>query len=275
MSVSLGESRVVRVGGDREKFGRDLYEGILLWRLWTMLGWSDIRQRYRRSTLGPFWITISVSLFVAVIGFVYGYLFHMDMVFYVPYVAAGYTLWGFVSASAIESCSAFKEAERIIRQIKRPFSVYLLRVIWRNFIIYLHTVVILVPIYIILQVHVGFVTLLAIPGLLLVFINQVWLGLALAAINTRFNDVLQIITTAVQILLLSTPIMWPVSALGKANIIAQINPTFHLIEVVRGPLLGTAPTLLSWTVVIVIDILGLVVALLLLRRVSHRIVYWL
>lgn len=273
--TSPAAGSLVRVAGHREPFARDLYEGLLLWRLWTMLGWSDIRQRYRRSVLGPFWITFSVSVFVFVIGVIYGRLFHVDVPTYLPYIAAGYTLWGFISSSAIESCGAFSDSERIIRQIKRPFSIYVLRVLWRNFIIYLHTVVILIPIYAFFPVPVGVVTLLAIPGFLLLFINQIWLGIALAAINTRFHDVLQIVTTGAQIVLLSTPIMWPVSALGGASIIAQINPAFHFIEVVRAPLLGATPALLSWIVVLTTDVFGLALALLLLRRVSHRIVYWL
>jgi ABC-type polysaccharide/polyol phosphate export permease len=33
---------------------RDLFSAFKVWPLWTMLGWNDIRQRYRRSTLGPF-----------------------------------------------------------------------------------------------------------------------------------------------------------------------------------------------------------------------------
>jgi hypothetical protein len=41
---------------------RDLLSGICAWSFWTMLGWNDIRQRYRRSVLGPFWITISMPV---------------------------------------------------------------------------------------------------------------------------------------------------------------------------------------------------------------------
>ncbi|MGH3635130.1 MAG: ABC transporter permease, partial [Mycobacterium sp.] len=34
---------------------RDLVDGFRRRELWLHLGWQDIKQRYRRSVLGPFW----------------------------------------------------------------------------------------------------------------------------------------------------------------------------------------------------------------------------
>jgi ABC-type polysaccharide/polyol phosphate export permease len=69
--------------------------------------------------------------------------------------------------------------------------------------------------------------------------------------------------------------MWPVSALGPAVIIANINPLHHLIEVVRAPMLGETPPLLSWVAAVVCAIAGWTVAILLLRRATQRLVFWL
>ena len=54
---------------------QDLYHGLGSFRLWTLLGWLDIRQRYARSMLGPFWITLSMGVMVGSMGVVYGTLF--------------------------------------------------------------------------------------------------------------------------------------------------------------------------------------------------------
>lgn len=43
---------------------RDLAVGLYDWNLWTSLGWLDVKQRYRRAVLGPYWITISMCVFV-------------------------------------------------------------------------------------------------------------------------------------------------------------------------------------------------------------------
>src|SRR5688572_27507141 len=49
----------------------DILASLSNWRLWTMLGWLDIRQRYRRSMLGAFWITISMAIMVVALGILY------------------------------------------------------------------------------------------------------------------------------------------------------------------------------------------------------------
>jgi ABC-type polysaccharide/polyol phosphate export permease len=272
-----GESRPTArlVGGERDPLGLDLYEGLLAWRLWTMLGWEDIRQRYRRSVLGPFWITLSMGTLIALLGVIYSRIFKMDIQHYLPYFAVGYIMWGFISTCITESCSAFQEGERIIKQVKWPFSVYVLRVVWRNFIIFLHTIVIFVPIAIFFGLKPQLINLLALPGFLLLYANQVWLGLTLAILSARFRDVVQIVTTVVTIMLFATPIMYPVSTLGDMVLIAEVNPVYHFIDLVRAPMLGQQPALLSWAVAIATVAVGSVCAMLLFRRVSRRIVYWL
>jgi lipopolysaccharide transport system permease protein len=254
---------------------RDLLSGIRAWPLWTMLGWNDIRQRYRRSVLGPFWITISMAVFITLLGVIYSHIFNIELRTYLPYLSLGYIIWGFVSQTTGESSISFQESERIIRQIRLPYSIFVLRVVWRNFIVFLHTIVIFIPIAVIYDVRPGWTGLLALPGLALVYINQVWVTLSLAVICTRYRDVQQIVSTAIQITLFATPIMWPVSALGSAVIIAYVNPLYHMMELVRAPMLGNAPSKLSWVVVIASAVVGWTIAILLLRRATRRLVFWL
>jgi lipopolysaccharide transport system permease protein len=254
---------------------RDLVAGLRAWPLWTMLGWNDIRQRYRRSVLGPFWITISMAIFITLLGVIYSHIFNIGLKTYLPYLSLGYIVWGFISATTAESFISFQESERIIRQIRLPYSIYVFRVVWRNFIVFLHTIVIFVPVAIFYDVRPGMTALLAIPGLVLVYINQTWVTFTLAILCTRYRDVQQIVATGIQIMLFATPIMWPISALGPAVIIANINPLHHLIEVVRAPMLGEAPPVLSWVAVVLCAVAGWTVAILLLRRAARRLVFWL
>jgi lipopolysaccharide transport system permease protein len=254
---------------------RDLLAGLRAWPLWTMLGWNDIRQRYRRSVLGPFWITISVAVFITLLGVIYSHIFKIELKTYLPYLSLGYILWGFIAQTTGESSISFQESERIIRQIRLPYSIYVFRVVWRNFIVFLHTIVIFIPVALIYDVRPGFTALLVVPGLVLVYINQAWVTLSLAILCTRYRDVQQIVTTGIQIMLFATPIMWPISALGPASIIAHVNPLYHLIEVVRAPMLGNAPSMLSWIAAVACAIGGWAIAVLLLRRATRRLVFWL
>ena len=253
---------------------QDLFAAFRQWPLWTMLGWNDIRLKYRRSTIGPFWITLSMAMFILILGIVYSRIFHIAVTDYLPFLTVGYVTWGFVSQTTTDSCGAFLEGERIIKQIRLPYAVYVLRVVYRNFIIFLHNVVVFVPVAIIFSVNPGFHGLMAIPGLVLLYLNLCWVALCLSILNSRFRDLQSIVGTFVQVMLFVTPIMWPLRTLGDATYLAEINPLYHLIDIVRAPLLGQSPETSSWLVAIALMFPGSAVSMWLLHRASRRLVFW-
>ena len=254
---------------------QEIVAGFRAWPVWALMGWDDIRQRYRRSVIGPFWITLSMGIFILVLGVIYSRLFHTELRNYLPYLTAGYVVWGFMSTAVNDSCVAFIEGGRIIKQIKLPFSVYVLRGVWRNFIIFLHTIVIFIPIAIIFKIEPNLTMLYEIPGLLLVGVNMIWLTTVIAILSTRYRDIQPIVGTTIQLAMFATPIMWTVSALGDDKIVAEVNPLYHLIEIARAPLLGVAPELKSWLVACGLAVLGSLLAIALMVRASRRIVFWL
>src|SRR6202795_5136143 len=208
---------------------QEVVAGFRAWPVWVIMGWDDIRQRYRRSVIGPFWITLSMGFFILVLGAIYSRLFHAQIESYLPYLTVGFVVWGFMSTAANDSCIAFIDASRIIKQIKLPYSVYILRVVWRNFIIFLHTIVIYIPMAIIFKIEPRLTMLYEIPGLLLVVVNLIWLTTVIAILSTRYRDIQPIVGTVIQLGMFATPIMWNVSALGEEKIVAELNPVFHLI----------------------------------------------
>ena len=111
-------------------------------------------------------------------------------------------------------------------------------------------------------------------GLILLLANLSWIALTLAILAARFRDMTQIVATMTQIALFATPIMWPVSTLSGATWIAEINPLYHFIELVRAPFLGGEAAPLSWMVAVGTFVIGSALSLMLLNRASNRIVFW-
>src|SRR5882757_9812515 len=181
-AAGLGSDLITTAGA------RDIGEGLARWQLWSMLGWNDIHQRYRRSAIGPFWITISMAIFIVMLGFIYSKLFHQELAVFLPYIAMGLITWGFISGTTSEACTVFAENTGIIRQIRLPYTVYVMRMVWRSFIIFLHTVVLIVPIALYFRIPLGFGALLVIPGMVLVMLNQVWLAIVIGVAATRYRD---------------------------------------------------------------------------------------
>lgn len=242
-----------------------------------MLGWQDVRQRYRRSALGPFWLTITMGVMIGTICIVFGQIFNSPMAEFLPFLTVGMILWAFISSVITEGCLSFIAAEGIIKQLPIPLFVHILRVIWRNLVILAHNLVIFPLVLLTMSTPLGWLAFISIPGLLVVTINLAWMALLFGVICARYRDLPQIIASLLQILFYLTPIMWMPNLLPqRAGLyLLDLNPAYHLLELVRGPLLGVMPSLLNWEVSLGMALTGWIITLLVYGRYKRRIAYWL
>ena len=67
----------------------DLTATIVRWRTWALMAGQDILLRYRRSVLGPFWISISMAALILAIGYLYSAVMNLPLVTYLSYLAFG------------------------------------------------------------------------------------------------------------------------------------------------------------------------------------------
>ena len=253
---------------------QDIIGGACAFPLWGLLGWQDIRLRYRRSTLGPFWLTISMGALVGGLGVLYAGLFKVDVADYLPFVAAGLILWGLLSCVINEGCTVFIDAEDVIKQANLPLSVHVYRVAWRNLIIFAHNAVVYIVAAVLFSIQPGWPGLLFLPGLVLLCLNGVWIGLLLGLVSARFRDVPQIVASIMQIAFFLTPIIWKPELMPDRAYLLDLNPFFHLLELVRAPALGQTPALVSWLVVLGITLGGWLMTVLMYRLYRWRIAYW-
>lgn len=254
---------------------RDVIDGFSLWPLWGKLGWNDILQRYRRSLLGPLWLTASMAILVVALGVVYGRIFQISLTDFMPFLCIGLLMWGYISSILTEAGTLFTGAESYIKQIRLPYSVYVYRFMWSKVIILAHNFVIYFAILLYFQIWPGSAALYAVPGFMLLTINGVLIGMSLGMASARFRDIPQIVASVVQILFFITPIMWKPELLqDKESQLVALNPFFHLVEVVRLPLLGQIPSVENYVVVGLVTILNLVLAGAFFVRYRARIAYW-
>lgn len=256
----------------------DLLIGIKNSHVWLMLGYHDIKLRYRRSVLGPFWITLSMAITVYSMGLLYGHLFHNPLADYFPFLAGGMLAWALLSTFIIEVTEGYIIAENLIKQIKLPYSLYIHRIVWRNFLIFFHNLAVMIPIIMIFHegAPVNWNTLLLIPHLGLFYINAFCYGLILAMVGARYRDLSQMIKSLVQVAFFMTPVMWnPALLAEKYQPLIACNPFYAFVELIRAPLIGRSVPALEYLVVIITTFLGMILALRLLTKYRSRIVYWL
>ena len=79
-----------------------MLEGALQWRLWYLIGASEMRRRYARSRLGQLWIILTSAITVSTIGLVWSYLWAQPVREILPYIAVGLVVWQLISAILIE-----------------------------------------------------------------------------------------------------------------------------------------------------------------------------
>lgn len=253
---------------------KDVVDGLSSIHIWPMLGWQEVRQRYRRSVLGPFWLTLSTALMIGAMGPLYGRLFKQDISGYFAYLAVSFVLWQMISQMISDSCVAFVAAEGFIKQIKLPLTIHVLRVIWKNLIIFAHNAVVILIVIAYYRPPLNG-SLLLFPIAILVFaLNALFFGTILGLVSARFRDIPLVVTNVVQAAFFLTPIMWHPQMLGRHAWTVNLNPFYHFIEVMRAPLIGQPPNPSSWLAVGVITLLGCVAMVLIFSRFRARIAYW-
>jgi homopolymeric O-antigen transport system permease protein len=253
----------------------DVRTGIFSWRLSHFLAWQDVKQRYRRSTLGPMWLTLSFGIQILSMGFLSAFLFTLPVSKALPYVCVGMLFWGLITQMISDGANLFLTTARYITQIRSPLTVFLLQAVWRNVIITAHNALIYVVVAVMLVVVPGPSLLLWPLGVALVLVTLSWMALVAAVLSARYRDVPLMITNLFAILFWFTPLMYFPEQLGSKRFIADYNPFTHIVALVREPLLGNAPTLNDWLVVLALAVFGWAGAFLFFAKFRARIVYWL
>ena len=253
---------------------RDLRDGLRAHRVWMMLARMDIRQRYRRSVIGPFWITITQVIWILAIGPLYSKLMGEEPRLFIPYLAMGIITWGLVSSLLIEGAAAFVSAENLVRSVKLPYTVHILRVLQRNLIVFAHNLLAFVPFMLYLRIWPQWEWLAAIPGLALIVLAALPTSFLLGTLSARYRDLQQIIASIVQLAFFVTPIFWRPELLGAHAWIAELNPFHLLLEVVRRPIVEGIP---PWRTYAHVGILLLVLYLVcapFFARYRRRLAFW-
>lgn len=242
---------------------------------WLYMAIQDIKLRYRRSLIGPWWVTISTGIMVLMLGFLWSQIFGSDIQDYLPFFAVGFVIWGWMSGQISDAAGGFFQFQGVIKQLKLPFPIFTLRLNVRQLIILVHNSVIIALVLMLIGKGFSLVSLIAIPNLILIQMNLTLLSIVIIIFCSRYQDMAQIVNVGTQIIFFFTPILWHVEILKNQIHLAEINPIYHWIEMIRAPLLGNLPTMNNYLWSIVSFIILLLLSTYYLGRYHSRISYWL
>lgn len=254
----------------------DIFTGMLDWRMWGRLGSQEVRRQYRRTVIGPFWTTLSLGIFIFTFGFLWSQLWKQDPKIYLPFLCSGMLAWSLISTIITEGCNTFVSSAGVITQFRFPYTILSCSVVWRNFVILFHNVIIFILVALYSGVPITWSTFLVFPALGLIFINGIWVVTLLALFCSRYRDIQQVITSILQVSMFVTPIFWAPKQLGERfAAFVDFNILFHYVDILRSPMLGHAPAAWSWVITIAGTIAGWTVTIAMFSRFRRRIAYWL
>lgn len=255
---------------------RDVIDGAHQWRLWYLLGSSDMRRRYARSRLGQLWIMLSSAIMISTMGLVWSFLWKQPVAEMLPFVAVSMIVWQLVSGVLIEAAAVLPANGHYFLNQYTPASTVLLSLMYRQGVTFLLNIIFPVVIAIVLGAPVSLYAVLALPGLALLLISCFWIAFVIAILCTRFRDLVQIVSSVLQVAIFVTPVLWKPELLSSgAQRLVVWNPLAVLVSVVRDPLLGRPVSANYWLVALLVALGGLMMALPFIGRYRRRLIYWL
>lgn len=253
----------------------DMAAAATRWRVWVLMANQDLAMRYRRSVLGPFWISLSMAVMVLAMAVLYSQILNFDFRLYLAHLAAGFLAWWWLTGMLNDGCNAVIENDGAMRNVTMPIPVAAARSVYRNFIIFAHNALVVVPMLALCGVKFTPEILFVLPALIVYALAGFFATIVLGPMSARFRDVPQVVGSILQMMFFLSPVIWVPSETSVRPYLIEGNPFFHFLELIREPLLGRAPSELNW--IFTLSCVGIlaVLAVITLGAARRRVFLWL
>ena len=238
-----------------------------------ILAWYEVKSKYYRSTIGPFWITLSTLVTITGLSFVFWSIFNIPLKTTIPWISCGIIVWVYVSNVIDESTGLLIDGSLL------SFNVTLfdivLRHTYKNLIIFSHNIVLLIPVGYIFKVEINLNLLTSIYGLVLLFINSITFSIIFGLLCLRYRDFISIIKSFLYLLFLMTPIFWMPSVLSKnRSVLVDVNPLFQIIQTIRAPFFGNNIGMSGFLFTLIFTFVFIIIAFICYKKYSKMFRIW-
>lgn len=242
--------------------------------LW--LSKTELKSRYNRTTLGPFWSTLILITTVFTIGPLYSYLFASQDKDYIINLSLGLYVWYFISNSLNDSTVSFVISNQLYKIKNLGTAFPSLKCVIMNFFISMHQIVGLIIIFCVFDISLLFKIPIIILYMLLLVPLIFPLVYLVSLISLKFRDITYITSSVLNVLFFLSPIIWTKDFLPENKIIfVDINPVYHVIHILREGLLKFKFELNSFIIVCIISFILWSISLVSKKYFKKNFLYWL
>lgn len=245
--------------------------------VWLYSAWVTFLIKYRKTSLGPLWIMIGPAMFILVLGELFKNVASNSNDLFVPHLAAGLVVWNYISSIVISAPRLYIHNRPALLHGSVNHINIVLKAICNILIVFAYQMVVVIAVMALHRVAPTASLLLLIPACALALVHSVWVLIVLGILGARFRDLSEVIEMVMRIAFLATPIIWMVGDNGRGSIVGvylTFNPFYHVLEPIRGALLGTPISPLSWVISVIIAVCGVTLAATTYRRFRHLVVLW-
>lgn len=241
------------------------------------LAYFDFAVQYRKTIIGPVWVLMGPTLFIATLGLLFGEVSSASSEVFIPHLTSGLIIWTLISGFMVGSTTVFQRYRSQIMQGGMSLLDIVAVDVTRTLIHFLHQLPIILVVFLIYDVHVSLFSLFSISGLVIILVNGIWLTIAFGILGARYRDLAEVITAIMRIAFLATPIIWIPAERGVGGVMGAFltfNPFYHYLDIVRAPLLGQAIAPETLYFVGVLTISGVLITVFFYRRLSSKVPLW-
>jgi ABC-2 type transport system permease protein len=256
----------------------EVFSSLLNWNIWGRLALDDLWLRYRRTLLGPVWITIAQGIWIFGIYLAreaFGGTNLVSDAEYLQYLTLGLLIYNVLANALVDGPVVLQRSAGLILSYPYPASLFIMRGIASTLLTFAHAM----PVLIIVLVATGFVPsvsiLAAVPGLIALMLFVFGAYFLLGTIGARFRDIAPVTNSISALFFILTPVMWLVTPENTDSLVVVLNPLYYLIEGIRGPFLGSDFYMLHTLIALLIGASAAVLGLLVYFWQEKDIAYWL
>jgi lipopolysaccharide transport system permease protein len=254
----------------------DLRQSAERLRLVLWLGWRDASLPYQRAMIGPYWITLHVAIWSFGIGYALKGQLSQDYPYYLVYVTLGVSLFNILTTFLSEGSRCLTRSASLIINVPNPISIHVLRLTARAIIELGFSLPVVVFAMLLARCPLFLTAFLALPGLALLLLFGFGCSLFLGCASIRMPDMPFFIRATMRFLMFFTPVFWiPERSSGMRTLLVDLNPFYHLLAIVRDPMLGHVPALEHYLVSAACTMVAIIAGLFAFGLMRKRVTIWL
>lgn len=203
---------------------------------------KGIKLKYRRSYLGILWSLLEPILTTIVLTIVFGTLFGNRSRDFPLYILCGRLLYSFFSLGTKTASKSIRANASMIRKVYVPKYLYPLSSVLYNYIIFLISLIVMIPLAIYCRVSLTWHIFEALIPLVTLLVMTYGVGMLLATINVFFRDMEYLWEVILMLIMYSSAIFYYPERLMKSGYawILRLNPLYCVIESFRDAMFGNA-----------------------------------